>query len=588
LNNLFSKVMKRVPLNIAAAAGILAIFICSDAGWAVHSRRVSSTARGMKSFIAAPVPDRTMVLFIIDGCRADVMYDLIESGEMPNIKKEILERGIAAENAITCIPSTTFSAITTSMTGKYPGETGIVGNRWFDPVKLESRSYLNRAGYYKVREDTDAKTIFQVLLPRETASILSPVNKGAAFIVKMDSNYIGMGNYMIGRWEYVDRVYMQHLDDVALYANKAGIFPVLTVVHMPSTDHIGHESGCISEEYKDILKNFDSLLGEAVELFTRNGEREKISIIVTADHGQVTVGESKHADIKKVLKDIGIRGSKILNVSKLHNDKGSMRWFKKKDRMNGVSYRRREKQLKRYNIIYAVNGRCAYIYIRKNRKDESGKEKFQSWDERLNLEEIENYTIAKGVDVNLINKLLENEGVGFAVFGNNGSADIYSEYGKSSVEEGIVEGRKAYKYKVIYGEDPLCMNEGPWSRLLDGNFHTVDKWLEYSNQQRYPGVITQIASLVNNPRSGDLVLFASEGWDFEPEKKNNAAHGGFEAGEMRIPFLWSGPGIRKGSIGTIRSVDIFPTIAEYLGVAKERVNEIRIDGVSFLDEVLSP
>jgi predicted AlkP superfamily pyrophosphatase or phosphodiesterase len=77
-----------------------------------------------------------IILFlIVDAGRADVSYDMIRNGELPNIKEHIYDRGTHVENALVAFPTLTLALHPTIMTGYYPGHHGIISGLIEKPGK---------------------------------------------------------------------------------------------------------------------------------------------------------------------------------------------------------------------------------------------------------------------------------------------------------------------------------------------------------------------------------------------------------------------------------------------------------------------
>ena len=77
-----------------------------------------------------------MVVFLVDNLDATVLNELMSAGRLPNIKSNLFDRGVAVNCAVTTVPSITFAAITSLMTGQFPGHHRIAGNQWFDRNEL--------------------------------------------------------------------------------------------------------------------------------------------------------------------------------------------------------------------------------------------------------------------------------------------------------------------------------------------------------------------------------------------------------------------------------------------------------------------
>src|SRR5207249_8831468 len=67
----------------------------------------------------------------MDGARHDVLHDLLERGELPNLARWVIEPG-GITVATTVFPSTTGVAYIPFLFGRYPGTANVPGIRWLD------------------------------------------------------------------------------------------------------------------------------------------------------------------------------------------------------------------------------------------------------------------------------------------------------------------------------------------------------------------------------------------------------------------------------------------------------------------------
>ncbi len=94
----------------------------------------------------------------------------------------------------------------------------------------------------------------------------------------------------------------------------------------------------------------------------------------------------------------------------------------------------------------------------------------------------------------------------------------------------------------------------------------------------YPDALLQIIQLLESPRTGDLVLSASPGYDLRAKHENpehRSSHGALFRDHMIVPFAINA----KVNKEFIRTADIFATILNALG---EPIPD-NIDGVSLVD-----
>ena len=109
------------------------------------------------------LPAKAAVLFFVDGLGDDQFDTHLQRGNLPNVKKYILDRGLRYTNTTTCVPSITYAATATFLTGVGPGQHGIVGNKWFDPHSLTLHDYTTIATYRDSTKDIQAPTIHEIL-----------------------------------------------------------------------------------------------------------------------------------------------------------------------------------------------------------------------------------------------------------------------------------------------------------------------------------------------------------------------------------------------------------------------------------------
>src|SRR5213594_967849 len=74
---------------------------------------------------------RRVVFVLMDGARHDVLHDLLDRGELPNLARWVIEPG-GITVATTVFPSTTGVAYIPFLFGRYPGPANVPGARWLD------------------------------------------------------------------------------------------------------------------------------------------------------------------------------------------------------------------------------------------------------------------------------------------------------------------------------------------------------------------------------------------------------------------------------------------------------------------------
>ncbi|MHA1279749.1 MAG: hypothetical protein ACTSQ8_21305, partial [Candidatus Helarchaeota archaeon] len=203
----------------------------------------------------------------------------------------------------------------------------------------------------------------------------------------------------------------------------------------------------------------------------------------------------------------------------------------------------------------------------------------------LSLEELSTYLQKeKGDPVNLVATLLQAEG----------TARVYIRTGKNSIlvlepggSKGLITRKidgtdRSFKYKIDGNIDPLgYQNDSKANMLLDGGFHSAEKWFENTYHTQYPFQIDQIFRYMDCKNVGHLIAEAKKGWNYvatgledEDEKVQN--HDTCDRDEIMVPLIISGTDIRKGfEIPYCRNVDIIPTFLDWL---KLGYNPLLLDG----------
>jgi len=74
---------------------------------------------------------RKVCFVLVDGARADVVRDLLERGDLPNLACHVVEPG-GLTVGTSVFPSTTGVAYLPFLYGVYPGTANIPGIRWLD------------------------------------------------------------------------------------------------------------------------------------------------------------------------------------------------------------------------------------------------------------------------------------------------------------------------------------------------------------------------------------------------------------------------------------------------------------------------
>ncbi|MFT4050297.1 MAG: alkaline phosphatase family protein [Solirubrobacterales bacterium] len=239
------------------------------------------------------------IVILADGARADVFARMLAGGELPEIQRHVVSRGVH-RTATSTFTSTTIPAHLPFITGRFAGSADIPGYRWFDRAKqrrslpLGPWSFRNYNGFESrwINDDLlpEAPTIFELAPGSQT--VFGTITRG----IEKDGKLGGMRrntdwfrahflhDYVIAD-ESARRLLCESLKDHA---------PFRFVV-MPGIDWNSHYDDPFGAGAREAYRRVDRTVGEAARILERTGRYEDTLIAVVSDHGHEPVIE--HFDI---------------------------------------------------------------------------------------------------------------------------------------------------------------------------------------------------------------------------------------------------------------------------------------------------
>lgn len=523
---------------------------------------------GQSAFAAERKRDNYVILLIVDAGRADVFYDKIKTGKLPNIKEHIYDRGIHIQNMVVGFPTLTLALHPTLMTGYYPGHHGIVSNVWFERRTRQKRDYpAAGSDILRYPEDLKRHTIFELLSDIKTAAIFENCNIGATY--KKLPAFAAIKLSVRGQIEkiiplsYMDVDTMAANDTIEMIQKPVKHRPRLIVTWFFANDKLSHGYGPKSSEADAGRENLDDQIGRIVQALKKEMIYERTTLILTADHGQSET--TKHWNIGKFLMDLGIDVKERYNpmdkyITEFDIVISPLQDFGGLDELNELlQAHKRIFRPERYEAVVCASGNSfAQIYLAY--KDERND---VHWDKRPSLSQIRDYPV-KRRRIDFIEEFRKLEPVDFlCVQDSPGVIRIFSKEGESVIN---MKARK-YAYDVVDGADPLgYKNDESCSHLVGSGFHPADDWLEYTCSALRPNGPEAISQVFDSERCGDILISAAQDWelceDYYPHKGD---HGRLIREDVCVPLIIGGDGIRKESMKCARITDICPTILEILG-----------------------
>ena len=483
--------------------------------------------------MASTDPDfKRFIFLIVDGGPYEIFKALIENGDLPNIKKYVVDRG-SLNKAVSAFPSTTGPAFIPFFLGLYPGTANIPGIRWLSKASFQQPHRFKRPGICSYMgldglsfEDdlpADFPTLFNFFSP--ASNIYNLLARGCPptkNLTRWIKPFVYTYAHFSHRWRFVNQIAIRHLHKAAEAGNQfiACLFPAVdTFSHLTHTQSLP-----VLQTYREI----DAAIGKLVDILQKTDTFEETLILITSDHGMSDT--HTHIDIPQHLDDSGWR---CLHYPKI--------W-----RQGAVSA-----------SMVSGNG-MTHLYF-KNSSAEKG------WGKRTPFEKLS--------EMGVISSLIELEGLGL-VAGQSEAGDIVvqSRTGQSRISchsfgtdqenlqnvENPTKCADSLRFSYEFtGTDPL--GYGVHYKNLSSR-----EALRETYDSSYPDGIVQLWQIFNGERTGDLVLSAESGYDLRARyeiPKHHATHGALIAEHLHIPLATNYPIAEQ----CIRSVDVFPTMLSLCG-----------------------
>ncbi len=522
----------------------------------LETPQVFSIEREPPGFV---LPHRPVILFFVDGLRKDVLEEVAGRGELPLLRRHLLDRAASVRNAVTSVPGVTFANAASLATGCWPGTHSVWANVWFDRYQLFTRNY--GADRDAANADLKRPTLYEDLSGSLTAVVAMAVRRGVKLplAVSVRSGALAAGvAWTIDMQERSDALLAEQVYELGETARRLGEWPAFVAIYQPAVDDTGHSYGCDGPEYRRSVASLDASIGSLLEAFAQADLLEELTLVLVSDHGQTPAPQS--FSLPRYL-----RSTLETAVHPVLEDDGAR------------PYLARWEEYSRQRLIVTTSGeRQASLHLRAGDR----------WEERPNLEEILAFPRSPETSAGertLPELLLDAPPIDLvAVRAGEHEVRIHNRRGSAALVRTNGAGEPRFAYRPLAG-DPLCYGEDErLAAWVDGSEHTSREWLAASAEHRYPDLVPQLVSAFDSPRSGDVLVFATPGWDFSEDYAGG--HGGLEREEMLVPLYFAGPDIRPGvEIPAARLVDVVPTILELSGT--EVSAERRFDGVSLAREL---
>lgn len=249
-----------------------------------------------------------VVCLLLDGVRYDVLQELLDRGDLPNLSRWVIEVG-GLTSGTTVFPSTTGVAYIPFLFGRYPGPANVPGIRWFDRAGgglagglidrwRSARSYCGPQAAW-INSDIEAgPSIFEIV--PESLAICTPITRGlarGAHLMPLRRAVLGTAAHFFGSYPALDRAVAN-----AWVAVARRPWRFLFVV-FPGPDGLTHLLDPAHPHVLDSCRQIDRALGDFMRRAVASGEPPVLFVV--ADHGASPVRE--HRDVALELEAIGVR-----------------------------------------------------------------------------------------------------------------------------------------------------------------------------------------------------------------------------------------------------------------------------------------
>ncbi len=451
------------------------------------------------------------IILLFDGARHDVFANLLKAGKLPNIHRHIVSEGSFLKG-YSCLISTTGPAHIPFLYGIFPGTANVPGIRWFDKTSLNGnrgrgsgkRSYVGPGCFSMGKDVAEGYTPLYNYFssPR---NVFSSLNKRHS--IKVGTNdlqkiiYFAYAHYT-RKWDVVDYRALKSTNK-SLVSGSDFVFSVF-----PGIDEISHLNDPEHAKVLNQYKVLDGYVGNIFENLTASEKKDTIFFIVS-DHGLSKT--HTHVPLVNICRDEGF--------SPLYYPK----IFKK-----------------RYDLAILESGNAgAFIYFMNPVKERPA---------------FYNEIISEARNRRLINRLINQNGIDFIAYRQD----------ESSIGVRNKEGTITVEYSDNTEVALKCSGQNPLG--FDSRLKSIPaiRSLDLTRNTDYPDSIVQLIQLFHSKRTGDIAVFAKEGYDLREKHEwpeHSSSHGTLMRSHMEVPVCTN---IRLGS-SSCRTVDVFPTILDRLG-----------------------
>ena len=464
-----------------------------------------------------PDHQRSVLVVLADGAHAATFEALLAAGELPEIKRHLIDRG-CYRRGTTTFASTTGPAHIPIMTGCFAGTGGVPGYRWFEREAYRPhlptgpwcfRSYNGPEAFLFDRDMDPARPSIHELT--RSVNIFGMAGRGAK---RTPGSRV---KSPLWTWAHYAHDYST-ADRVAerLMLESLAEPDEFRFVAFPGIDWSGHYTGSVDAVH-EAFRRVDRAIGRAATELRRRGTYDDTMIVVCSDHGHLDV--ATHFDVAV--------------------------WLQDEEQLK-VAYHSMKAMMRDPDAVSCVSGNgAAHLHFRG-----------EDW----------RAPAPTRADIDLLHpglrrRLLERDEIDLVVTRGDEPGTFLVERtpqggtGMTGSAE-LRENDSVISYRPLDG-DPLGLGEEAVE--LD-----TEEALRGSIGGTHPDAALQILQSFRTSRAGDVVISARPGYDLRERyerPEHLSSHGALHADHMLVPVACSEPLAE----GPVRTADLFTTALDFLG-----------------------
>jgi len=276
---------------------------------------------------------RHVIGFLFDGTNANVLHDLVDRGEAPNVAR-LIDMGVSfGHGAIASLPTITLANHTTIITGAHPGHHGILNNAWYDRRRGEqvitnsSATWPWSMQYLEPGIETLHEAVLRTRPDAFTASVNEPCDRGAGYstfdffrrgeIPPIPTDPFGLPHtterFVRPSKDYSWSSIVDHMGTEQAVGILSGHYrdvsypaPRFLWCNFTLTDAAMHEGGPYSDIAAASVRDSDGRLGEILDAAEAAGIIDDCAFVLVADHGMQESVPGCSGDWDVALREAGI------------------------------------------------------------------------------------------------------------------------------------------------------------------------------------------------------------------------------------------------------------------------------------------